>query len=90
MLEQKWREARAAGFATNLGEYASDTDCIAVPILGPGQQAGGALSILVGGSRFDGSLRQQLAQTLMASTHALSLRLGATDPERWRTGETTA
>jgi DNA-binding IclR family transcriptional regulator len=83
-LQQKLREARRIGYATDLGEYSVDTRCVAVPVLGSALAAVGALSISVSASRFDEPLKNLIVPVLQHHAYALAHTLGANNPEHWR------
>jgi len=83
-LRAKLEKARRVGYASDLGEYSIDTRCVAVPVLGTDHQAAGALSISLSASRFDNERRDQVASILRDQAKALSLQLGAFNPDHWR------
>ncbi len=88
-LHEKLDQARIEGYAVDHGEYSADVRCVASPILNAEHQAIGAMSISMPMSRFTQDQRQRTSHALRAATVALSHQLGAADPERWRSLQTS-
>jgi DNA-binding IclR family transcriptional regulator len=75
-------ETKERGYARDLGEYSPEIRCVAVPVLGFGNQPVAAISISVLEEQF--SKESSLVNGLLECAEDLSRHLGSTDPVAWR------
>lgn len=80
----KLAKARDDGYAVDWGEYSPNVRCVAVPILGVGNQVLAGVSVSMPHDRFDEAHRRHAVATLERIASDISKACGALDPHAWR------